>query len=196
PLIVKSRADRGLPNDITGCLLCPIEFNWEHLQVRADIRASKPGFDISDNYFLTCLYPKGYGIPDDMERFFLCSSLLVKVYKSIFTVPSSAKDVSEDDGDRENVPPAKARKISNSRKQTVKCNVASKLHMNDKVTPRSIAYAAVQLHFNLQTADRWLEIYGGFDYRGLYNYIINFFEDVHEPATKKHAQDLLNWWSM
>ena len=95
-----------------------------------------------------------------------------------------------------------------------KSNVASKLHMNDKVTPRSIAYAAVQvltrcislkyilmftllqLHFNLQTAERWCEIYGGFDYRGLYNYIVDFFEDVPEGPAKKRAQDLLKWWSL
>jgi len=86
--------------------------------------------------------------------------------------------------------------------------------MNDKVTPRSIAYAAVQvfdfmhfvgcllmfistqLHFNLQTAERWNEIYGGFDYRGLYNYIVDFFEDVQDGPVKTRAQDLLKWWSL
>jgi len=54
----------------------------------------------------------------------------------------------------------------------------------------------LQLHFNLQTAERWYEIYGGFDYRGLYNYIVDFFEDVQESPAKKRAQDLLNWWSL
>lgn len=85
--------------------------------------------------------------------------------------------------------------------------------MNDKVTPRSIAYAAVQvfdfilldaysclsllqLHFNLQTAERWNELYGGFDYRGLYNYIVDFFEDVQDGPAKTRAQDLLKWWSL
>lgn len=114
---------------------------------------------------------------------------------SIFTSPSSAADVADDsDSERENEPPSKASKLSQSRKKVTKSNVASKLHMNDKVTPRSIAYAAVQvltrcislkyilmftllqLHFNLQTAERWCEIYGGFDYRGLYNYIVDFLK--------------------
>ena len=53
-----------------------------------------------------------------------------------------------------------------------------------------------QLHFNLQTAGSWTAIYGGFDYKGLYNYIIDVFEDAPGPAAKKRAQDLLNWWSM
>jgi len=92
--------------------------------------------------------------------------------------------------------------------------VASKLHLNNKVTPRSIAYAAVQvciyvsyvvplvlicdcqLHFNLQTAGSWTPVYGGFDYRGLYDYVVDFFEDTPGPAAKKQAQELLNWWTM
>ena len=137
--------------------------------------------------------------------------LVLQVYKAIFTSPSSAKYVSEDDDD-ENMPPAKLRKISSSNKP-VRRNVATKLHLNGKVTPRSIAYAAVQvclfyymasspllicdckLHFNLQTAGSWSAICGGFDYEGLYNYIVDVFEDTPGPAAKKRAQDLLKWWS-
>ena len=94
---------------------------------------------------------------------------LPKVYKSIFTSPSSAADDCE--SDPENEAPLKAAKLSQSRKKVTKRNVASKLHMNDKVTPRSIAYAAVQvfdsMHLleyllmfistpaSLQFADRW-----------------------------------------
>jgi hypothetical protein len=136
---------------------------------------------------------------------------LLKVYKSIFTSPSSAADGCE--SERENEAPLKAAKLSQSQKKVTQRNVASKLHMNDKVTPRSIAYAAVQvfdfilldaysclsllqLHFNLQTAERWNELYGGFDYRGLYNYIVDFFEDVQDGPAKTRAQDLLKWWSL
>ena len=53
-----------------------------------------------------------------------------------------------------------------------------------------------QLHFNLQTASSWAQFYGGFDYKGLFNYIIDVFEDIPGPAAKKRAKDLLNWWSM
>ncbi len=29
PLNTKSRSDRGMENDITGRLLCPIEYDWD-----------------------------------------------------------------------------------------------------------------------------------------------------------------------
>ena len=74
---------------------------------------------------------------------FIFFGSLPKVYKSIFTSPSSAADDCE--SEHENEAPLKAAKLSQSRKKVTKRNVASKLHMNDKVTPRSIAYAAVQV---------------------------------------------------
>ena len=67
----------------------------------------------------------------------------LQVYKTIFTSPSSAKDISEEDND-ENMPPAKLQKTLSSNKPVCR-NVASKLHLNNKVTPQSIAYAAVQV---------------------------------------------------
>jgi hypothetical protein len=139
---------------------------------------------------------------------------ILQVYKSIFTLPSSAKDTLDEEDSSENAPPTKSQKTS-SNNNSVRHNVASKLHLNNKVTPRSIAYTAVQvciylsyyvvllvlicncqLHFNLQTAGSWTPVYGGFDYRGLYDYIIDFFEDTQGPAAKKRAQELLTWWTM
>jgi uncharacterized protein DUF6698 len=66
-----------------------------------------------------------------------------QVYKSIFTSPSSAKNTLDEGNDAENVAPTKSQKISFNK--TVRRNVVSKLHLNDKVTPRSVAYAAVQV---------------------------------------------------
>ena len=68
----------------------------------------------------------------------------LQVYKSIFMSPSSAKDVSEEEDNTENMPPAKSQKTS-SGNNPVHRNVASKLHLNNKVTPHSITYAAVQV---------------------------------------------------
>ena len=66
-----------------------------------------------------------------------------QVYKSIFTSPSSAKNFLGEENDTENLAPAKLQKTSPN--NSVRRNVASKLHLNDKVTPRSVAYAAVQV---------------------------------------------------
>lgn len=80
-----------------------------------------------------------------MLFFSFCISYLVfsQVYKSIFTSPSSAKNILDEENDAENVAPTKSQKISSN--NSVRRNVASKLHLNDKVTPRSVAYAAVQV---------------------------------------------------
>jgi hypothetical protein len=77
--------------------------------------------------------------------FLFCISYLVflQVYKSIFTSPSSAKNILDEEIDAENLAPTKYQKISSN--NSVRRNVASKLHLNDKVTPRSVAYAAVQV---------------------------------------------------
>jgi hypothetical protein len=69
--------------------------------------------------------------------------VLSQVYKSIFTSPSSAKNLLDEENDTENLAPAKSQKTSPN--NSVRRNVASKLHLNDKVTPRSVAYAAVQV---------------------------------------------------
>ena len=83
-------------------------------------------------------------------HFFFFLVCLLKVYKSIFTSPSSAADVVDNSElESENEPPSKAAKLSRSRKKATKHNMASKLNMNDKVTPQSITYAAVQVLFDL-----------------------------------------------
>ena len=68
--------------------------------------------------------------------------LFSQVYKSIFTSPSSAKNILDEENDTENMAPTKSQKISSN--NSVRRNVASKLNLN-KVTPRSVAYAAVQV---------------------------------------------------
>ncbi|KAF9463411.1 hypothetical protein BDZ94DRAFT_1308729 [Collybia nuda] len=187
------RRNRGIAHDVTGRLLCPAEFNWDDLLIRAKLRAGDEEFDWLSSYHSRCFYAKYKPDVNQLESGYLKSTLLIQVYKAIFTSPSSAKNISEED-DAENMPPAKSRKILFDNKP-VRRNVASKVHLNNKVTPRSIAYAAVQLHFNLQTASSWAQFYEGFDYRGLYNFVVDVFEDTPGPAAKKRAKDLLNWWS-
>jgi hypothetical protein len=154
---------------------------------------------------------RSFSLTFSVYQFFILYLVFSQVYKSIFTSPSSAKNILDEENDTENTAPTKSQKISSN--NSVRRNVASKLHLN-KVTPRSVAYAAVQvcayvnvsyvvvlicdceLHFNLQTAGSWTSVYSGFDYNGLYNYVVDFFEDTPGPAAKKRAQELLNWWSM
>jgi hypothetical protein len=64
-----------------------------------------------------------------------------QVYKSIFTSPSSVKNFLDEENDTENVAPTKSQKVSSN--NSVRRNVASKLHLNDKVTPRSVALSSI-----------------------------------------------------
>jgi hypothetical protein len=108
PLCLKQRDGRGFQNDITGRLLCPIEHSWDDDEyvipidaccvdklfgsVRRKIRNAE--LDISEDYFLACLYPRGLGNPDDVERGFLRSGLLIKVCKfSIYYLPTSIPNI-------------------------------------------------------------------------------------------------------
>ncbi|KAF9044321.1 hypothetical protein BJ165DRAFT_1528874 [Panaeolus papilionaceus] len=189
PFSVRTRADRGLHNDITGRLLCPIEYNWEDDEIRAKIRDGN--ISIADDLFLVCLYPKGRGVPEDVEKGFLRSRLLVKTYCAIFTSPTSSEEF--EDVETEDGPSRK--KVKKSVKKATKSNVAAILHMSGSVTPRSIAYAAVMLVFNLTDATQWTETYNGFNFRTLWNFIVDYFEETPDEASTNRVKALLKWWN-
>ena len=87
------------------------------------------------------------------------------------------------------------------------------LHMNEQVTPRSIAYTAVQVRLNftssrdahlrrrhllfaLSDATQWVQVHQGFDYRSFYYFIIDYIEDTSGPVAQKKAQELFKWRNM
>lgn len=98
-----SRASCGFENDITGFLLCPIQYNWADLacvprfvsllpgfmltmiscSTRAKIREGDEEFIVTTDIFLNCLYPKSFtanfSTERDFEKGFLRSALLIKV---------------------------------------------------------------------------------------------------------------------
>ncbi|KAF9470887.1 hypothetical protein BDN70DRAFT_901767 [Pholiota conissans] len=191
PLNVKCRSDRGRQNELTARLLCPIEYDWGDEKIRDGIRAGT--ININEDYFLRCFYPHGKGDPDNVEKGFLRSGLLVKTYSNIFISPSSSE--SFDDEDENGAVRKKTRLNIESQKKATKSNVATILGMEGRVTPRSIAYAAVLLAFNLTDASHWVEVYNCFDYRALYALIVDFFEAPAGREAKKRSNDLLKWWS-
>ncbi|KAF8951471.1 hypothetical protein BDZ97DRAFT_1886452 [Flammula alnicola] len=189
----KVRDGRGMQHDVCGALLAPIDFNWDDLEVRANIRACKEGFTITDNYYLNCLYPKDRDTKR-IERNFLRSNLLLKVYCCIFTSPSSAEGIEDEAADVPDGPPRKKQKTTGQKKAT-KANVASLLNMEGKVTGRSIAYAAVLLVFNLTDAVQWVDVYNGINFIAFYNFIVDYFEEFRNDASQQRVQNLLAWWN-
>ncbi|KAF8195032.1 hypothetical protein BJ912DRAFT_1056910 [Pholiota molesta] len=112
-------------------------------------------------------------------------------YGAIFTSPSSSEAFDAEDENGQ----ARKRRRTSSQKKATKSNVATLLHMESKVTPRSIAYAAVLLAFNLTDATQWVEVYGQFNFRALYAFIVDFFEDPSAgPAAVARTKRLLKWW--
>ncbi|KIL59469.1 hypothetical protein M378DRAFT_131524 [Amanita muscaria Koide BX008] len=187
------RAGRGIQNDFTGRLICPITYDWDVEEIRTNLRDfnGHDNFNINNNFFCRCFYDGYSGNPDDFEKGFLKSNLLVKTYKYIFTSPSSAQN---DDNGQENTDPHISRVDDISKPSARKC-VASILGMKDEVTPRSIAYTCVMLHFSLNSASTWTIAHKGFSYKDLWNFIVDFFEDVPGPAAARRAKRLLDWWN-
>ncbi|KAF9778115.1 hypothetical protein BJ322DRAFT_1214801 [Thelephora terrestris] len=188
PLDLDTREARGLQNDFTGRLLCPIMYDWEDPAVRAKVRDCSDGHNASNNYWLRCLYEGEKGDPEDVEKGFLKSALLVKTFQMIFTAPSSARG----NLDAERVPGPRDRQKKTPSKRPP---VAEQLRMDGQVTARSIAYAAVQMHFALCDATHWMNHYNGFNYEEFYEFIIDFFESDETPEGKAASEELYNWWN-
>lgn len=139
--------------------------------------------------------------------------MFAQTFSNIFISPSSSELFVE--ADENGAARKKQRVASDSQKKATKSNVATILGMEGRVTPRSIAYAAVlvrplilsiytlpsshhcftQLAFNLTDAAHWMEVYNHFDYRALYALIVDFFEAPSGPISKKRSDNLLKWWS-
>ncbi|KAJ3846444.1 hypothetical protein EV368DRAFT_69918 [Lentinula lateritia] len=90
---ITSRDNRGLQNDITGYLLCPAEFNWNDM---ASAHAH-------------CFYKDEEFDPNDFDKGFLQSYLLVQVYHLIFMSLSLTKDQPQD---VKNLPAGKKKKTT------------------------------------------------------------------------------------
>ncbi|KAF9461196.1 hypothetical protein BDZ94DRAFT_1196493, partial [Collybia nuda] len=192
PLNPEDRLSRGFQHDTIGRLLCPVEFDWNNMEVRAKLRACEDGFDPSSSFFIRCLYPSNTADPNDVENGFLRGSLLVKTFSTIFTSPSSAQHIKDDhNDDTENFPSLTRHTLFKSPKS----NIATKLQL-ENVTPCAIAYSAdLQLHFSLTDAPSWKATYNSFSYEDFYNFVIDYFEDTPTVVAKDNSHALLKWWN-
>ncbi|KAL0060723.1 hypothetical protein AAF712_012503 [Marasmius tenuissimus] len=187
-----TRVGRGFTNPVTGRLLCPIEYDWEDLDVRQKVQSFDPEFPTHEQYLVRALYEGYRGDPNDYTKGFLKSVLHVRAYKQIFTSLSSAvRYVPAGEGDEGSGEPSAKRRRTG--KEPTKKNVASLLGMTE-VTPRSIAYAAVLLHFSLTDTPTWNVSCDGFNYAIFYDFIVDYFED-RRLTSEEDAQSLLGWWN-
>ncbi|KIK49831.1 hypothetical protein GYMLUDRAFT_51497 [Collybiopsis luxurians FD-317 M1] len=183
-----TRTGQGLSHDLTGLLLCPVEYDWEIPEVRAAVRALDPEFDFAGSARARCFYKNEECNPEDPDQGYLQSYLLVQVYRHLFTSPSSAKDQPEN---VENMPPNKKRKTTTTSHR----GDVSQICQITRVTPRSIAYAAIHLHLALSDASHYTTTHNGYNYQDLWNFVVDFFEDVPDEEEQRRTKELLKWWN-
>ncbi|KIJ64997.1 hypothetical protein HYDPIDRAFT_110896 [Hydnomerulius pinastri MD-312] len=191
PLSPTTKEDRGFVHDATGKLICPAEYNWILDSVKGKIRDRDPSFLVTAHSWPLFLYQNSEFDPTDVEKGLFCSSLMVKAFKYLFTSPSSAKDVEDDRAQQSGT---SRRQVSAGLKTATKNHVASIMGLKT-VTPRSIAYTAVQLRFALSSVNSWRNTDGDFDYQQFYYNIIAFFEVTPGTLAKKRVDALLAWWT-
>jgi hypothetical protein len=207
--------------------LVSVQQSWWNLSsTRHKIRDGHPDFLVTSSSWPAFLYAKYKCDPSDVEISLFQSKLLLKVnffhllaervhynflfqaFRFVFTSPSSARNVKEDEhGDTP--PPSKRLKKSSV---ATRSHVASLLGMT-AVTGRSVAYIAIQVwatilglplanyissqvRFALSSGCSWSESDGDFSYPDFYNNIVDFFEVTPGPQAKKRVDDLLKWWTL
>ncbi|KAH9955652.1 hypothetical protein BC827DRAFT_1140968, partial [Russula dissimulans] len=89
-LCTKVKEDHGISNEITGHLLCPIDYDWDNPEICAKLRDAAPEYDFQSSLFLQCLYEGEDRDPQSPQVGFLKGPLLIHAYRHIFTSPSSA----------------------------------------------------------------------------------------------------------
>ncbi|KAF7970326.1 hypothetical protein HWV62_24346 [Athelia sp. TMB] len=184
----QTKHERGLDNDHTGRLLCPGEFSWDDLTVRSLIREGHEDFLVTAQSWPNFMYA-GYSCDvSDIENGLMKSVMLVKAFKYLFTSPSSAADKSLDTGERR----AKRAKLT---QPATRSNVACLIGLR-AVTPRAIAYVAVQLRFALSSGTSWKLVDIDFSHVEFYAAIVDFFENPARPRSKAKADALLAWWNL
>ncbi|KIK35590.1 hypothetical protein CY34DRAFT_95817, partial [Suillus luteus UH-Slu-Lm8-n1] len=110
--------------------------------------------------------------PDNVQEGFLKGYYLKRVFRHIFTSPSSAL-------------------IPDGETNTIRgCN--AKLHGMEKVEPEHIAYAFIQSQFSIAARDKWHETDGCYKYSEAYTRLI---KAIREAPDRTWAESLLQWWN-
>ncbi|KAG1846724.1 hypothetical protein C8R48DRAFT_616215 [Suillus tomentosus] len=163
---------RGFASDVCGKLLCPAEWDWDENRVRAGIRDRTTDYIVSENSWPLFMYEKYKVDRDKLEEGFLKSKLLVLAFKAIFTSPSSAKEA-DGDGDGADI-------LENNRRAQRKSEQAK---------------VKTCVRFALSCVSSWRTVDGDFDYELFWNNVVDYFEVVPGPVTKRRVDKLLEWWT-
>ncbi|KAF9060019.1 hypothetical protein BDP27DRAFT_1495310 [Rhodocollybia butyracea] len=65
---LKDRSKRGIQNNITGGLLCPVEFDWDNSTIRTAIWNFENDFDFASSARACCFYTDSTFNPNDLDE--------------------------------------------------------------------------------------------------------------------------------
>ncbi|KAI6037750.1 hypothetical protein EDC04DRAFT_2570747, partial [Pisolithus marmoratus] len=191
PLSAEQKNGRGFNHEITGKLLCPIDYDWS----KADaIREFQPNFCITAHSWPSFLYADGdYDLTRPAKELFK-GKYLVMAFQCIFTSPGSAQN----ELNSRNIPQA-----SQPKRITWKthCHVARLLKMNTvqlcMVQCSSTANSCMQnqLHFALSSCSSWMVVDEDFNHEEFYHNIVDYFKLPISPQKAAELNDLLMWWN-
>ncbi|KAG2055847.1 hypothetical protein BDR06DRAFT_881548, partial [Suillus hirtellus] len=190
------KTGHGFYNEATGRLLCPVDHDWNNSDVQQYIWDYHPDYRVTAYSWPMFLYDGHYDARNPKDGLFK-GKLLLKTFKAIFTSPTSAE---HDDPEQTNSNEASAyghlkhQRIQASGEQLTRCDVAGLLNMKS-TQPQAIAYAAVQLHFALSSANSWQIIDDDFNSKVFYNHIIDFFELPPTRDAANEIDEILLWWN-
>ncbi|KAI9566154.1 hypothetical protein HD554DRAFT_2315774 [Boletus coccyginus] len=182
----RDKAGQGFHNYVTGHLLCPVEYDWDNAEVRKMIQQWDRDVPITAYSWPCFLFPTGGYDPADANKGLFRGELLVKAYKLVFMGPSSVEST-------EDVPS----EIAGNKRQRVDASTRrhnAQLAGMKQVTPRSIAYIAVQLRFALSSCGTWRLDDDLFSLAVFYNMIIKWFEMMYQDD-KELVDNLIWWWN-
>ncbi|KIN98941.1 hypothetical protein M404DRAFT_156486, partial [Pisolithus tinctorius Marx 270] len=180
------KSSRGFNHEVTGRLLCPVDYDWDNPSVKAGIQEYHPDYLVTAYSWPSFLYKGKYDPKNPTDGLFQ-GELLIRAFRCIFTSPSSAN--APVDGDLHS---CKVRRINKT--DRMRCDVAGLLQMR-AVQPQAIAYIAVQLRFALSSCESWCIKDEDFDYEVFYQNIVDYFEQPGSSERAKEIDDLLFTWN-
>ncbi|KIM64909.1 hypothetical protein SCLCIDRAFT_23269 [Scleroderma citrinum Foug A] len=184
------KSKQGFYNDVTGRLLCPVDYDWCDAFIWSAIREYHPKYPVTAHTYPAFVYLKGQYDPINPSKGIFKGELLVRAFCSIFTSPSSAQ--AELDNEDVVGSSRKAQKVA--RGARTRCDVAGLLKMRS-VDPCAIAYTTCQLCFALSSSTSWNLHDEEFDYNVLYRNITDYFEQPLSPKKSTEVKELLLWWN-
>ncbi|PPQ66264.1 hypothetical protein CVT24_007282 [Panaeolus cyanescens] len=188
------KSDRGFKNRYTAELLVPgilrSQFDKDPNAMMAELLNGTPQYldnngnddrevPINEEEFPSFMWPEGGFVagPENCEVNLLRSNILVRIYRHIFTTPSSA-----------------LKNLNDTITKSVK-GMAKKEKMQH-VTPASIAYACVMLRHAATCATSWDQHDRSFNYQKYFSIVVALFDKSDEDADIEWIDDTLKWWDV